>query len=137
MPEAGRTGAGATTTEGAIECLKIDKFLVGNFQRAATLYDRWTPRVEVSTEHADFFTRNLVAILAEERIALASRTPLLSPMETSAMSHNVKVRTIRPHDTAQGFKAPGDKYERTAADAKQLSDHGVVEIVKPKATKAK
>jgi HK97 family phage major capsid protein len=51
--------------------MAIDKFLVGDFQRAATLYDRWTPRVEVSTEHADFFTRNLVAILAEQRLALA------------------------------------------------------------------
>jgi hypothetical protein len=27
--------------------------------------------VEVSTEHADFFIRNLVAILAEQRLALA------------------------------------------------------------------
>lgn len=51
--------------------IALDKFLVGNFQQAATLYDRWEARVEVSTEHADFFTRNLVAILAEERIALA------------------------------------------------------------------
>lgn len=55
----------------ATQAMAVDKFLVGNFRRAATLYDRWTPRVEVSTEHADFFTRNLVAILAEERIALA------------------------------------------------------------------
>lgn len=55
----------------AIKMMAQDKFLVGNFQRAATIYDRWTPRVEVSTEYADFFTRNLVAILAEEPIALA------------------------------------------------------------------
>jgi HK97 family phage major capsid protein len=51
--------------------MTIDKCLVGDFQRAATLYDRWTPCVEVSTEHANFFTRNLVAILAEQRLALA------------------------------------------------------------------
>jgi HK97 family phage major capsid protein len=51
--------------------MTIDKFLVGDFRAAATLYDRWAPRVEVSTEHADYFTRNLVAIRAEERIALA------------------------------------------------------------------
>jgi HK97 family phage major capsid protein len=51
--------------------MTIDKFLVGNFQAAATLYDRWAPRVEVSTEHADFFVRNLVAVLAEERIGTA------------------------------------------------------------------
>jgi HK97 family phage major capsid protein len=55
----------------ATTSMTIDKFLIGDFDRAATLYDRWTPRVEVSTEHADFFTRNLVAILAEERLALA------------------------------------------------------------------
>lgn len=51
--------------------IALDKFLVGSFQAAATLYDRWEARVEVSTEHADFFTRNLVAVLAEERVALA------------------------------------------------------------------
>lgn len=50
--------------------MEDDDFLVGDFQSAATLYDRWQARVEVSTEHADFFTRNLVAVLAEERIAL-------------------------------------------------------------------
>jgi HK97 family phage major capsid protein len=57
----------------ATHAMTVDKFLVGNFRRAATLYDRWTRRVEVSTEHADFFTRNLVAVLAEERIALATK----------------------------------------------------------------
>jgi len=47
------------------------KFLVGDFAAAATIYDRWQPRVEVSTEHADFFTRTLVAVRAEERLGLA------------------------------------------------------------------
>ncbi|MDO9442425.1 MAG: phage major capsid protein, partial [Beijerinckiaceae bacterium] len=56
--------------------MTIDKFLVGDFQRAATLYDRWSPRVEVSTEHADFFIKNMVAILAEERLALAVKQAL-------------------------------------------------------------
>jgi HK97 family phage major capsid protein len=55
----------------ATQAMAVDKFLIGNFQSAATLYDRWDARVEVSTEHADFFTRNLVAVLAEERLALA------------------------------------------------------------------
>jgi hypothetical protein len=36
-----------------------------------TLYDRWAPRVEIATEHADYFIKNMVAILAEERIGLA------------------------------------------------------------------
>ncbi|MDX0773563.1 hypothetical protein GOD44_03700 [Sinorhizobium medicae] len=34
------------------------------------------PRVDVSTEHSDFFVRNLVAILAEARIGLAVKQPL-------------------------------------------------------------
>lgn len=56
--------------------MTVDKFLVGDFQRAATIYDRWEPTVLVSTEHDDFFTRNLVAILAEERLALATKQAL-------------------------------------------------------------
>lgn len=60
----------------ATTSMTVDKFLVGDFQRAATLYDRWLPRVEVSTEHDDFFTRNLVAILAEQRLALAAKNAL-------------------------------------------------------------
>lgn len=50
--------------------ISIDKFLVGSFQQAATLYDRWTARLEVGFENDDF-TKNLVTILAEERIGLA------------------------------------------------------------------
>lgn len=56
--------------------MTIDKFLVGDFQRAATLYDRWLPRVEVSSEHDDFFIRNMIAILAEQRLALAVKQAL-------------------------------------------------------------
>jgi HK97 family phage major capsid protein len=56
--------------------MAVDKFLVGDFPRAATLYDRWSPRVEVSTEHADFFVKNLVAIRAEQRLALAIKNEL-------------------------------------------------------------
>ncbi|KQZ93475.1 capsid protein [Rhizobium sp. Root564] len=56
--------------------MTVDKFLVGNFQVAATLYDRWEARIEVSTEHADFFVRNMVAILCEERLGLAVKNPL-------------------------------------------------------------
>ncbi|RJE83646.1 phage major capsid protein [Paracoccus onubensis] len=51
-------------------------FLVGNFRRAATIYDRWQPTVQVSNSHDDYFVRNLVAILAEERLALAIKDPL-------------------------------------------------------------
>lgn len=51
------------------------KFLVGNFANAATIYDRLTPVVLLSTEDRDNFIRNMVTILAEERIALAVRRP--------------------------------------------------------------
>lgn len=52
----------------------VGRFLVGSF-KSQTVYDRWAPRVEVSTEHADFFTRNLCAIRAEERIGAAIKRP--------------------------------------------------------------
>lgn len=38
--------------------------------RAVVLSDRMAPRVEVSTEDAGNFRKNLVTILGEERIAL-------------------------------------------------------------------
>ncbi|MCT8003290.1 phage major capsid protein [Sphingomonas sanguinis] len=50
------------------------RFLVGSF-KSQTVYDRWAPRVEVSTEHADFFVRNMCAIRAEERIGSAIKRP--------------------------------------------------------------
>lgn len=50
--------------------MAIDKFMVGDFRRAATLYDRWTARIEIGTVDDDF-TRNLLTVLAEERLALA------------------------------------------------------------------
>ena len=51
------------------------------------------------------------------------------------MSSKIKVRTIRPHDTSEGMKLPGDVYGRTKEDADSLSALGVVRIVataKPK-----
>ena len=51
-------------------------FLVGDFRGSATLYDRQTARVEVSTEDSDNFRKNLVTLLAEERVGLAVKQPL-------------------------------------------------------------
>lgn len=48
-------------------------FLVGAF-KAQRLYDRWTARVEVGFDMDDF-TRNMVTILGEERVALAAKSP--------------------------------------------------------------
>lgn len=45
-------------------------FLTGAFTLAAEIYDREDATVRVAEQHADFFTRNMVAILAEERLAL-------------------------------------------------------------------
>lgn len=55
--------------------MTVDKFMVGDFKRAGTLYDREETIVEVSTDHDDYFVRNLVAIRAEERVALTVTAP--------------------------------------------------------------
>lgn len=47
------------------------KFLVGAFRTAATLYERMTATVLLSTEDRDNFIRNRTTILAEERVGLA------------------------------------------------------------------
>lgn len=54
-------------------------------------------------------------------------------MGTSRVSSKVTVRAIRPHDTTEGYRAPGDEYDRDEAEAKALADRGVLAIVKPKA----
>ncbi|MDO9442424.1 MAG: hypothetical protein Q7T73_16170 [Beijerinckiaceae bacterium] len=41
----------------------------------------------------------------------------------------LKVRSILPHFTAEGMKDPVDEYDRTYADADQLAELGVVEVV--------
>lgn len=52
-----------------------EDYLVGSFAVGAALWDREQAHVEVSTEHDDFFRRNMVGILAEERIALTIFRP--------------------------------------------------------------
>lgn len=52
------------------------KFLVGAFKMGAQIFDRSDARVEISTEDAENFRKNLVTILAEERLALAVYVPL-------------------------------------------------------------
>jgi HK97 family phage major capsid protein len=61
----------------ATDAMQENQFLIGDFVRAARLYDRQQATVMVSLDHADFFTRNLVAVLAEERITLTVPRPQL------------------------------------------------------------
>ena len=47
------------------------KFLTGAFQLGAQIFDRMDAVVEISTEDDQNFRKNLVTVLAEERLALA------------------------------------------------------------------
>lgn len=49
--------------------------LVGAFGSGAQLYDREQATIRISEQHADFFVRNAIVILAEERLALAVKRP--------------------------------------------------------------
>lgn len=57
------------------DALPNGEFLVGAFRLAATVFDRLQALVMVSTEDGDNFRRNMVTILAEERLALAVSRP--------------------------------------------------------------
>lgn len=49
--------------------------LVGAFGLGAQLYDREQANIRIAEQHADFFVRNAVVVLAEERLALAVKRP--------------------------------------------------------------
>lgn len=49
--------------------------LIGAFGTGAQLYDREQASIRVSEQHADFFVRNAIVILAEQRLALAVKRP--------------------------------------------------------------
>jgi HK97 family phage major capsid protein len=59
----------------ATQAMTVDKFLVGAFKLGAQIFDRQDARVEISTEDDQNFRKNLVTILAEERLALAVYRP--------------------------------------------------------------
>lgn len=58
----------------ATQAMTVDKFLTGAFALGAQVFDRWDARVETGYVNDDF-TKNLVTILAEERLALAVYRP--------------------------------------------------------------
>lgn len=56
------------------ETLETGTALVGDFSKAV-LWDREETTVSITDSHADFFIRNMVAILAEERVAFGVTRP--------------------------------------------------------------
>lgn len=56
------------------EAITAGNALLGDFSKAV-LWDREQTTVTMTDSHADFFVRNLVAILAEERVAFAVTRP--------------------------------------------------------------
>ena len=55
--------------------MTVDKFLVGAFTVAATIYDRMDTEVLISSEDRDNFVKNMLTIRAEKRLALAVKRP--------------------------------------------------------------
>jgi HK97 family phage major capsid protein len=58
------------------DALPAGEFMVGAFATAATIYDRMTASMFISTENEDDFIKNMVSIMFEERLALAVKRPL-------------------------------------------------------------
>jgi len=50
-------------------------FLSGAFSMGATIWDREQTSLRIAEQHEDFFIRNMVAILAEERLAFTTERP--------------------------------------------------------------
>ncbi len=55
--------------------IAFDTALVGSFAQAATLYDRMAAKILFADQHGTNFTKNVLTILAEERLGLAVRRP--------------------------------------------------------------
>jgi HK97 family phage major capsid protein len=61
------------------------RFLTGAFSMGAALWDREDATVRISESHSDFFVRNLLVLLAEERVALTVYRP--TAFVEGAISH--------------------------------------------------
>lgn len=57
------------------QAIASGKFLTGAFKLGAQIFDRWLASVEIATENEDDFVKNMVTILAEQRLALAVYRP--------------------------------------------------------------
>jgi HK97 family phage major capsid protein len=58
----------------ATQAITVDKFLTGAFRLGAQVFDRWDARIETAYVNDDFI-KNLVTVLAEERLAVAVYRP--------------------------------------------------------------
>jgi HK97 family phage major capsid protein len=56
------------------QAITVDNFLTGAFKMGAQVFDRWQASIETGYENDDF-TKNMVTILAEERLAMAIYRP--------------------------------------------------------------
>lgn len=52
-----------------------DTAIVGAFRQAATLFDRLRTTIRIGNQHSTYFVENKVAVVAEERLALAVHRP--------------------------------------------------------------
>ena len=69
---------------------------VGAFKQAATLFDRQQSNIELSRENQDNFVRNMVTILAEQRLALAFfNTTLLRKVTLKSSATTAKATTAK------------------------------------------
>lgn len=59
----------------ASPAMTVGDYLVGNFTLGATVYDRMSVEVAISTENADDFETNRATMRAEERVAIAVKRP--------------------------------------------------------------
>lgn len=55
--------------------MPVGNFLLGDWMMGAKIYDRESIEIRVSESHADYFVKNGVAILAEERYTLGIQRP--------------------------------------------------------------
>jgi HK97 family phage major capsid protein len=59
----------------ATNAIQKGTILMGDFARGSAVHDRENATLRISDSHADFFTKNLWALLAEERIAQSILRP--------------------------------------------------------------
>lgn len=53
----------------------VDEPIIGSWRLGASLFDRQRSTIMVGNQHSDYFTTNKVAVVAEERVALAVHRP--------------------------------------------------------------